>query len=135
MFRSFAFNFVRPKPYIVNYDYYYIGIDTTSPVFQKFVDYLIYEIQTNGFVEIRTESSASNLLVDVRKSNEYWAYSHLEVSKERLFNYLKSKLIDPNRVIITNEKIVVQGIAYDPKIPVVRYHNFQYVTFVPKKYL
>ncbi|MFK8039581.1 MAG: DUF1573 domain-containing protein [Crocinitomicaceae bacterium] len=126
---------IRPKPYIVNYDYYYIGIDVTSLVFKRFAQYLAYEIQTNGFVEIRTESSASNLIVDQRKSNEYWAYSHLEISKERLFNYLKTKLIDPNRVIITNEKIVVQGIDYDPKIPVVRYRNFQYVTFVPKKYL
>ena len=126
---------VRPKPYIVNYDYYYVGINTNSPVFQKFADYLAFEIQTNGFVEIRTESSASNLIVDNRKSNEYWAYSHLEVSKDRLYKYLKSKLIDPNRVIITNEKIVVQGIPYDIKTPVVRYRNFQYVTFVPKKYL
>lgn len=126
---------IKPKPYIVNYDYYYIGIDTTSLVFQKFADYLAYEIQTNGFVEMRTESSVSNLIVDQRKTNEYWAYSHLEISKERLFKYLKSKLIDPNRVIISNEKIVVQGIDYNPKIPVVRYRNFQYVTFVPKKYL
>lgn len=126
---------IRPKPYIVNYDYYYVGIDTTSVVFQKFASYLAYEIQTNGFVEIRTESSASNLIVDKRKSNEYWAYSHLEVSKDRMNKFLKSRLIDPNRVIITNEKIVVQGIPYDKKTPVVRYRNFQYVTFVPKKYL
>ncbi|MDX1350002.1 MAG: DUF1573 domain-containing protein [Putridiphycobacter sp.] len=126
---------IKPKPYIVNYDYYYIGIDTTSKVLQKFAEYVAYEIQTNGFVELRTESSASNLIVDNRKSNEYWAYSHLEVSKERFYQYLKSKLIDPNRVIITNEKIVVQGIPFDPKTPVVRYRNFQYVTFVPKKYL
>ena len=133
--RPMGLDFERSKPYIVNYDYYYIGIDTSSLVFKKFVDYLIYEIQTNGFVEIRTESSASNLIVDSRKSNEYWAYSHLDVSKKRLFAYLKSKLIDPNRLIITNEKIVVQGIPYNPKIPVVRYRNFQYVTFVPKKYL
>jgi len=126
---------VKPKPYIVNYDYYYIGIDVSSLVFKKFAEYVAYEIQTKGFVEIRTESSASHLIVDKRKSNEYWAYSHLEVSKERLNNYLKTKLIDPNRVIITNEKIVVQGIPYNRKTPVVRYRNFQYVTFVPKKYL
>ena len=126
---------IEPKPYIVNYDYYYIGVSVESPVFQRFCDYLIYEIQTNGFVEIRTESSASNLIVDSRKSNEYWAHSHMAVSKERLFKYLKSKLIDPNRVIISNEKIVVQGIPYDPKTPVVRYKKFQYVTFIPTKYL
>ena len=126
---------IKPKPYIVNYDFYYIGIDTSSLVFKKFAEYLIYEIQKNGFVEIRTESSASHLLVDKRRSNEYWAYSHLEVSKKRLFAYLKKRLIDPNRVIITNEKIVVQGIPYKRKTPVVRYRSFQYVTFVPSKYL
>ncbi len=133
--RNIDLSFERPKPYIVNYDYYYIGIDTTSLVFKKFADYLIYEIQRNGFIDLRTESSASNLIVDERKSNEYWAYSHLHISKERLYAYLKSKLIDPNRVIISNEKIVVQGIPYDKTTPIVRYRNFQYVTFVPKKIL
>lgn len=126
---------IKPKPYIVNYDYYYVGIDISSLVFQKFAEYVAYEIQSKGFVEIRTESSASHLIVDKRKSNEYWAYSHLQVSKDRLDSYLKTKLIDPNRMIITNEKIVVQGIPYNRKTPVVRYRNFQYVTFVPKKYL
>ncbi len=133
--RNLGIEPMPPKPYIVNYDYYYIGVDPGSLVFQKFCDYLIYEIQTNGFVEIRTESSASNLIVDSRKSNEYWAYSHLNVSKERLFRYLKSKLVDPDRVIISNEKIVVQGIPYDKETPIVRYRRFQYVTFVPIKYL
>jgi len=126
---------IEAKPYIVNYDYYYIGVDIESMVFKRFCDYLIYEIQTRGYVEIRTESSASNLIVDSRKSNEYWAYSHLNVSKTRLLNYLKSKLIDPNRLIISNEKIVVQGIPYNTKTPIVRYKKFQYVTFIPVKYL
>ncbi|MFD1550578.1 DUF1573 domain-containing protein [Putridiphycobacter roseus] len=126
---------IKPKPYIVNYDYYYVGIDTGSIVFQKFADYLIYEVQKNGFVTLRTESSASHIPVDEKRSNEYWAYSHLQVSKERLYDYLKKRLIDPNRVLITNEKIVVQGIPYDKKTPIVRYRNFQYVTFVPQKYL
>ena len=59
----------------------------------------------------------------------------MHVSKERLYDYLKKKLIDPNRIIISNEKIVVQGIPYDKKTPIARYRNFQYVTFVPEKYL
>ncbi len=133
--RAMPLNQIKPKPYIVNYDYYYVGIDTGSIVFQKFADYLIYEIQKNGFVSLRTESSASHIPVDEKRSNEYWAYSHMHVSKERLYDYLKKKLIDPNRIIISNEKIVVQGIPYDKKTPIARYRNFQYVTFVPEKYL
>ena len=133
--RKISIKPIQPKPYIVNYDYYYIGVDSRSIVFRKFCEYLVYEIETNGFVNIRTESSASNLIVDERKSNEYWAYSHLEVSKNRLFDYLRTRLIDPNRVIISNEKIVVQGMPFDRRIPVLRYRKFQFVTFVPVKYL
>lgn len=123
------------RPYSVNYDYYYIGVDISSVIFKKFCKFIINEIQQFGFVELRTESSTSHIIVDSRKSNEYWAYSHLNISKKRLDQYLRSKLIDPNRVIYTNEKIVVQGMPFDRSIPVVRYKKYQYVTFVPVKHV
>lgn len=126
---------VSVRPYVVNYDYYFIGIDTSSFVFKKFADYLIYEIQTKGFVELKTESSASHIPVDRHKSNIYMAYKHIEESKKRLFDYLKKRLVDPNRIIISDERILEQGIPYSKKIPIVRYKSYQYVTFVPVKYI
>jgi hypothetical protein len=96
---------------------------------------LIYEIQRHGFMELKTESSASNITVDRRKSNYYLAYSHLEESKNRFYDYLKKRLVDPNRLLITEERILVQGIPYSKNTPIIRYRRYQYVTFVPAKYL
>ena len=126
---------VNPMPYIVKYDYYFKAIDTNSFVFKKFAKYLIYEIQTNGFVEVKTESSQSLIPVEKNKPNKVVAYNHLYESKKLLFEYLKKNLTDPNRLVISEERILVQGIPYSRKTPVVRYKPFQYVTIVPDKYL
>lgn len=126
---------VSVRPYVVNYDYYFIGIDTTSFVFKKFASYLIYEIQTKGFVDLKTESSASHIPVDRKKSNLNLAYKHIDESKKRLYDYLKKRLVDPNRIIISDERILVQGIPYSKKTPIVRFKSYQYVTFVPVNYI
>ena len=123
------------RPYIVNYDYYFIGVDTNSFVFKKFAQYLIYEIQTRGILELKVESSVSNIPVNKQRSNSYLAYKHLDESKKRLNNYLKNRLVDPNRLLISEERILVQGIPYNKNIPIVRYKKFQYITFVPSNYL
>ncbi|MGV6861644.1 MAG: DUF1573 domain-containing protein [Putridiphycobacter sp.] len=124
-----------PMPYIVNYDYFFNGVDTNSIVFKKFAEYLMYDIQTYGFVEVKTESSASHIPTNKKRSTYYMANKHLVESKKRLYKYFKDRLIDPNRFLITDETILVQGIPYSRKTPVVRYKPYQYVTFVPHKYL
>ncbi len=133
--RELPIKTLYPIPYIVNYDYFFNGVDTTSIIFKKFANYLIYDIQTYGYVEVKTESSASHIPTDKHKSVQYVAYRHLNESKKRIFKYLKDRLIDPNRFLITEERILVQGIPYNRKTPVVRYKRYQYVTFVPAKYL
>lgn len=133
--RQLPISKISVRPYIVNYDYYFVGVDTNSFVFRKFAKYVIYEIQTKGIIEIKTESSASNIPVDRYKSNTYLAYKHLDESKKRLREYLKKRLVDPNRLLISEERILVQGIPYDKKTPIVRFKKFQYVTFVPVDYL
>lgn len=126
---------INARPYVVNYDYYFVGVDTNSFVFKKFAQYVIYEIQSKGMLELKLESSASNIPVDRNKSNAYLAYKHLDESKNRLNDYLKNRLVDPNRLLISEERIIVQGIPYSKKTPIVRYKKFQYVTFVPLNYL
>jgi len=133
--RELPIKTLYPIPYIVNYDYFFNGVDTTSIIFRKFADYLIYDIQTYGYVEVKTESSASHIPTDKKKSTQFVAYRHLNESKKRIFKYLKDRLIDPNRFLISEERILVQGIPYNRKTPVVRYKRYQYVTFVPAKYL
>jgi hypothetical protein len=133
--RELPIKALYPIPYIVNYDYFFNGVDTTSIIFKKFASYLIYDIQTYGYVEVKTESSASHIPTDKRKSTQFVAYKHLLESKKRIFKYLKDRLIDPNRFLISEERILVQGMPYSRKTPVVRYKRYQYVTFVPTKYL
>jgi len=133
--RELPIKSMYPIPYIVNYDYFFNGVDTTSLIFKKFADYLIYDIQTYGYVEVKTESSASHIPTDKHKSTQFVAYKHLNESKKRIFRYLKDRLIDPNRFLISEERMLVQGIPYSKKTPVVRYKRYQYVTFVPTKYL
>ncbi len=124
-----------PTPYIVHYDYFFNGVDTNSFIFKRFADYLMYDIQTYGFVEVKTESSASHLPTNKTKSTNYMAYKHLYDSKVRINKYLKDRLIDPNRLLISEERILVQGIPYSKKTLVKDYKKYQYVTFVPTKYL
>jgi hypothetical protein len=133
--RELPIKTLYPIPYIVNYDYFFNGVDTTSIIFKKFASYLIYDIQTYGYVEVKTESSTSNIPTDKHKSTQFVAYKHIYESKKRIFKYLKNRLIDPNRFLISEERILVQGIPYNRKTPVVRYKRYQYVTFVPAKYL
>ncbi len=126
---------VPTRPYMVNYDYYFKAIDTNSFVFKRFASYLIYEIQKNGYIRITTESSNSKIPFEKDKSNEYIAYEHLLESKKVLNDYLKKHLIDPNRLILDKENIIVQGIPYSKKTPIVRYKKYQYVRFIPSRYL
>ncbi len=133
--RKLPISLVNVRPYLVNYDYYFVGIDTSSFIFKKFAKYVIYKIQTDGMIELSVESSASKIPVDKNKSNEYLAYKHLEESKKRLFTYLEKHLVDPNRVLITEERVIVQGIPYSKKTPIMRYKKYQYVTFVPTNFL
>jgi len=123
------------RPYMVNYEYYFKAVDTNSFVFKKFAKFLIYEIQTKGYVELNTESSASNIPVNKRKPNQVLAYSHLSNSELLIKHYLETHLVDPNRLLIAEERVIVQGIPYHKKTPIIRYKPFQYVRFIPLNYL
>jgi hypothetical protein len=59
----------------------------------------------------------------------------LNESKKLLTDYLKKHLVDPNRLIIDKENIIVQGIPYEKEIPIIRYKKYQYVRFIPALYL
>lgn len=125
----------EPKPYSVNFDYYFLGIDTSSWVLNNFIKYLNAEIQRNGFVELRIESSISQIKIERYLSNNYVAYSRLLESQKRLEEQLKRKLIDPNRLIYKDEQVVVQGPPYDRKVPIIKYRKFHYLKIIPENYL
>lgn len=123
------------KPYMVNFDFYFKGIDTGAHGFQVFATELAETVKQDGYVELRMESSISKIPIDQTPSNMNLAYSRLIESQKRLKAAMALKLIDPNRIIFTDELVTVQGPVYDGTIPVLQYRKFHYIRIVPEKAL
>jgi hypothetical protein len=123
------------KPYMVNFDYFFNGIDTSSWAFSRFAAYLKEEVEQNGYVKLILESSISQIPIDSELSNDYLVYQRALESQERIKAYLETRLIDPNRVLFSEERFLVQGPKYDKKIPIVKYRDFQYLKIVPEKFI
>ncbi len=101
-------NTVVPKanPYMVNFDYYFNGIDTKGWGFQQFANYISAMVVKNGYVELRIESSISKIPIERVTSNLIIAYDRLIESERRLRAEMARKLIDPTRIIFTDERVV-----------------------------
>ena len=121
------------KPYMVNFDYYFNGIDTASWAFNRFAAYVKEEVVQNGYVKLILESSISRIPIDNELSNEYLVYKRAVESEIRIRKYLANRLIDPNRLIFSEERYLVQGPKYDGKIPIMKFRDFQYLKVVPEK--
>ncbi len=128
-------NAFNPKPYMVNFDYFFNGIDTSTWVFSKFANYLVSEVENEGMVKVIIESSISQIQIEEKKANVYLAYERALESQNRIKHFLEKKLIDPNRVIFSEERYLVQGPRYDGTIPISKFRKFQYVKVVPEKLL
>lgn len=125
----------HPKPYMVNFDYYFKGIDTKAWGFKQFAEYINAAVVTNGFVELRIESSISEIPIEEAEPNTTLAYNRLIESEKRLLETMTKKLIDPNRILFTDELVVKQGPAYDGTIPVLHYRKFHYIRIVAEESL
>jgi hypothetical protein len=126
---------LNPSPYLVNFDYYFNGVDTASWLFDKFAKYLAAAVEQDGYVELRLESSISRIPIEKNRVNEFLAWSRANESEKRLRAYVKTKLIDENRIIFTEQRYLVQGPEYDGTIPILQFRKFQYLKIVPQKYL
>lgn len=124
-----------PNPYMVNFDYFFNGIDTSSWVFSRLGDYMVEEVKQYGFVKLIIESSISQIPIDQEKSNDFLVYARALESEKRIKDYLAKRLVDPNRVIFTEERFLIQGPEYNQKVPIVAYRKFQYLKVLPEKYL
>jgi len=124
-----------PNPYMVNFDYFFNGIDTSSWVFSRLGDYMVEEVKQHGFVKLIIESSISQIPIDQEKSNDFLVYERALESEKRIRDYLSKRLVDPNRVIFVEERFLIQGPKYDASVPIVAYRKFQYLKVLPEKYL
>lgn len=123
------------KPYMVNFDYYFNGVDTGAWGFQRFANYLAAAVKKDGFVELRIESSISRIPMDKKTTNLYLAYTRMLESERRIKEALEKRLVDPNRIIFIDEHVVEQGPEYDGKTPIIKFKNFQYLRVVPEQTL
>lgn len=123
------------NPYLVHFDYFFNGIDTSSWVFNKMANYLAEEVEQFGYVHLIIESSISKIPIERKKSNIYLAYERAWESEYRIRDFMRKRLVDPNRIIFTEERFLEQGPAYDGKIPIIKYRKFQYLKVIPEKHL
>ena len=124
-----------PQPYMVNFDYFFNGIDTGAWGFQRFAAALALMVLRDGYVELRIESGISKIPIERNQSNLYVAYKHLLVSQNRLKKTLEAKLIDPNRILFVDEAVVEQGPIYDGSVPIINYRKYHYLRIIPEKLL
>lgn len=124
-----------PQPYMVNFDYFFNGIDTGAWGFQRFATALALMVLEDGYVELRIESGISKIPIEANRSNLFVAYKRLLVSQIRLKQALEEKLVDPNRILFVDESVVEQGPIYDGTVPIINYRKYHYIRIVPEKLL
>lgn len=125
----------KANPYQVNFDFFFNGIDTTSLVFNNFTRYIRKTVEQDGYVELRIESSISQIPVEKHLSNLELAYHRSYESQQRLKQHLARKLVDPNRILFVEERNLIQGPPYDGTTPILKYRPYQYIRIVPDKAL
>ncbi|MBD3638780.1 MAG: DUF1573 domain-containing protein [Crocinitomicaceae bacterium] len=123
------------NPYMVKFDYFFNGIDTSSWVFNKLAKYIAAEVEQNGYIHLIMESSISQIPIEKRKANIYLAYERALESQFRIKDFMKKGLVDPNRIIFSEERFLVQGPKYDGTIPIIKFRKFQYLKVIPEKHL
>jgi hypothetical protein len=120
---------------MVNFDYFFNGVDTSSWVFNKFANYIAEEVKHFGYVHLIMESSISQIPIEKKKANIFLAYERALESQTRIKDLMAQRLIDPNRIIFSEERFLVQGPEYDGTIPIIKFRKFQYIKIVPEKHL
>lgn len=124
-----------PSPYQVNFDLYFNGIDKGAFGLHRFVKEIAKMVNKYGYVELVMESSASKIELDEHLSNKTVAYQRLLESQKRLLEVMVQHLIDPNRILFSDEVVIIQGPEYDGSLPVLSYRDYHYLKIIPEKYL
>lgn len=125
--------------YMVNFNSNAFIIDSNATMFQLFMRGIIAEINQYGYSEIILESSSSKApsRTAVYISNETISYLRAEETRDIMKNYLHRAGIDPNRLILMEERCLVQGPDYanDYFENKEKYKQFQYIKIIPKRLL
>lgn len=124
---------IKLTPYMITFDYNDSDLSEESPVFRKFVKKLVPFIEKQGYVELVIESSASKVPSSKGTPNDIIAYFRAYYARQTLVKALSKHGVDPNRLIVTQERPLVLGPDYEGKSEVNRemYSRFQYIKIIP----
>jgi hypothetical protein len=120
-------------PYMVNFNYNNFEIPVNSTVFQNFTERLINEINRKGYASIIIESSSSRVPTASYKDNMNLSFNRAEKTIFQLRQELINKGINPDRLIISEQRILVQGPEYsnDYHKNSFIYEQYQYIKIIP----
>ena len=124
-------------PYRVNFSYNAIEEFDNSAIFQSFTNRIADHIQKYGYIKLILESSSSKVPVG-RKfgKNVHLSYHRAQQAKNVIYAAMDKRGINPSKVIISDERILVQGPDYQKNQDDERlYERFQYVKILPENHL
>lgn len=121
-------------PYMINFNNNNFEIPLTSTVFQNFIERLVIAINQKGYVGVILESSSSRVPTSNYKDNLFLSFSRAEKTISLLREELIKKGINPDRLIINEQRILVQGPEYsnDYNKNSFIYEQYQYIKIIPE---
>ncbi|MFN3918609.1 MAG: DUF1573 domain-containing protein [Flavobacteriales bacterium] len=99
--------------YKVNFDYRQVKLDPSSPGFIDFAKRIATLIKLQGYAEVSFESSSSHSKTMAYWRNDVMSYYRTLNTKIELEKLLEKLGVDPLKLIVTEEKLMVTG----PKKP------------------
>lgn len=118
--------------YSVNFSFAEAEINPNTKVFQLFIAKLCKAISKQGYVKLIIEASSSNVPTK-EKTNEIFSFLRAEDARKKIMQEVARRGIDPLRVIITEERNLVQGPKFTGKIENKEvYEEFQYIKIIPE---
>ena len=119
-------------PYSIDFSYNNAEIDISSSVFQDFIDKLANVIAKQGYVKLVVESSSSKVPTRTHRFNEKLAYFRAQDAKNKIYDEIFRRGINPNKVIIKDERILVTGPEYKKELEGTGvYDQYQYIKVIP----
>ncbi len=117
-------------PYKVHMVKNSVDIMDDSRIFQSFLDKIALRIQEQGYVKLVIESSSSKVPTSYKiGKNEHLSYHRAQQAKNKIYEGVKARGFNPSKVIIVEERILVQGPEYkrsmDPEDE--QFKPFQYI--------
>lgn len=130
---------IQQTKYMVNFNSNSFTIDSTAAMFKVFMRGIIDEINQLGYAKIILESSSSKAPTRTKENltNDVISYKRAAETRDIMKNYLYRAGIDPNRLILVEERCLVQGPEYalDYFENKEKYKQFQYIKIIPKSLL